>query len=64
VNQSDLVRDLTDPGWREREKEREQKFLAAIPLRTCEGVRVRVTDAPFEGDFVFKDGSWRPCGYR
>jgi hypothetical protein len=31
--QSDLVRDLTDPGWREREAERDAALLAAVPVK-------------------------------
>lgn len=30
---SDLVRDLTDPGWREREAEMHRKLMAAVPQR-------------------------------
>ena len=34
--QSSVWRDLFDPGWREREVERQAKFLAAVPVRqTC-----------------------------
>jgi len=31
--QSDLARDLTEPGWREREAKREAALLAAVPAR-------------------------------
>jgi hypothetical protein len=31
--QSELVRDLTEPGWREREAEMERKFKEAIAPR-------------------------------
>jgi len=40
--QSEFLRDLFDPGWREREAEIVAKFLAFIPMRcgcklgTCE----------------------------
>jgi len=30
---SETARDLTEPGWREREAERDRKFLDAIPIR-------------------------------
>jgi len=31
--QASVWRDLIEPGWREREAEREAKFLAAVPVR-------------------------------
>jgi hypothetical protein len=31
--QASVWRDLVEPGWREREAERVQKFLDAIPVR-------------------------------
>jgi len=31
--QASVWRDLFDPGWREREAERDAKFLAAVPVR-------------------------------
>jgi hypothetical protein len=38
--QSDLYRDLTNPGWRERDAEHTRKFLDAIPERKrCKACR-------------------------
>lgn len=39
---SPTVRDLTEPGWRERENARDAAFAAAIPSMDCGGSHRRI----------------------
>lgn len=55
--ESTLVRDLTEPGWREREAERMQLLFAAVPLRAPTGPRI---DGPADcGEYGHAEGT---CG--
>jgi hypothetical protein len=47
-SQSTVVRDLTEPAWREREADHVAKFVAAIPLVGTEGAQFK----PSFGDVV------------
>lgn len=54
---SDLLRDLTDPGWREREAEMHRRLMERVPLR-CSPT---LTECPRCKNNIFKCDGLSPC---